>query len=205
MSTVDEVAAVRHGARLLDEKQPGWHNDVDVYTLDQSSATRCVLTQVYRKRVNPSGRHSDARYSADFVLSTGDDPAFLGFNTSARRSTGHTGLTEAWKAEIRYRRLPKTEAAPPAQGPKLLIDATDEELRVEVKRREIETKRVRPFKPGTILKFPNLTPIYVKQLDKTWCRVDPMDATVSSVAKIHDETDRYAGTNATILAGGRVD
>lgn len=40
-------ARVERGARLLDEKNPGWAWDINLDKLDMSSCYRCVLGQLY--------------------------------------------------------------------------------------------------------------------------------------------------------------
>jgi hypothetical protein len=38
---------VRLGAWLLDEKRPGWHNEISVEMLDMEDPWLCVLGQIY--------------------------------------------------------------------------------------------------------------------------------------------------------------
>jgi len=105
MSSVAERAAseltsaAHEGALLLDEKRPGWENEIDVDQLDMGSYKSCVLGQLH---------HGD--YSKGLgqlgIDSFGDD-ARLGFdNFLLRAPSGSTrealyqALTEDWKKEI---------------------------------------------------------------------------------------------------------
>jgi hypothetical protein len=47
MANVNYKTAVKRGAKLLDEKEPGWRALVDVDELDMSSACNCVVGQVF--------------------------------------------------------------------------------------------------------------------------------------------------------------
>lgn len=38
---------VERGARLLDEKRPGWENEIDIEHFDISDANTCILGQVF--------------------------------------------------------------------------------------------------------------------------------------------------------------
>lgn len=42
-------ARVARGARLLDEKRPGWRTEIDRDHLDMTSDTDCVLGQLYER------------------------------------------------------------------------------------------------------------------------------------------------------------
>jgi len=38
---------VNKGAELLDEKNPGWHNEIDISSLSMNSDCHCVVGQLY--------------------------------------------------------------------------------------------------------------------------------------------------------------
>jgi hypothetical protein len=103
--------AIAAGMVVLDEKVPGWVDQIDLDTLDMASATYvkggsmcgCILAQVdtidhtygdyFRARRRLSGLTDD-----EDELDWGFDHAF---NVSAAR---YDELTEAWRTAIRARR-----------------------------------------------------------------------------------------------------
>ena len=93
------TSAVERGASLLDEKRPGWENEIDVDRLDMNNFKNCVLGQVY------------GEYDAGLVqlgiriLST--EAIRSGFDAVTRESCPETtfsgrynALTEDWKQQI---------------------------------------------------------------------------------------------------------
>ena len=81
----------RRGAALLDEKRPGWREDVDLRSLDQASCSRCVLGQVF-------GRYAEglrSLFNEDRIRRYPDDAPY-GFDIDGE--VGHYSvLTEAWR------------------------------------------------------------------------------------------------------------
>jgi len=47
MSETDFKPMVAKGAELLDERRPGWAEDIDLELLDMTSGWHCVLGQLY--------------------------------------------------------------------------------------------------------------------------------------------------------------
>ncbi len=94
MSTIRE--RVEAGAKLLDEKVPGWREKIDLDSLDVGNHSSCILGQLY------------GEYSAGMRLLLGrpskswECSAALGFihETSAREEVKNeiACLTDGWRA-----------------------------------------------------------------------------------------------------------
>jgi len=89
---------VTAGARLLDEKKPGWHKKVKITTLDVADGGQCPLGQLYTTYW--AGRDSldlnvIGSYRHGFVASGRHD---VNIDEEYRE------LTRLWKDEIRARR-----------------------------------------------------------------------------------------------------
>ena len=46
------TASVMRGAKLLDEKSPGWHRRINLHALDLNDCQECILGQVYGEYAN---------------------------------------------------------------------------------------------------------------------------------------------------------
>lgn len=90
---------VARGARLLDQRAPGWWHRVSVLDLDISDPAKCVLGQVF------------GRYGPGVGFLAVDDPAEYGFTLGDAPPPSHgergrkalarwQALTDAWSREI---------------------------------------------------------------------------------------------------------
>ncbi|MGW2513634.1 hypothetical protein ACWC0A_30420 [Streptomyces scopuliridis] len=96
---IDYKARVLKGAALLDEKKPGWVDQIDLETLDVQSSSRCVTAQL-------SGHHDFTVGRAQLGLSI-DTYASYGFNAPSeepRRRTAYVTLNQLWRDLITERR-----------------------------------------------------------------------------------------------------
>lgn len=121
MPTAHELVA--RGAELLDEKLPGWADQIDVDHLYMASGCRCVLGQLAGEETNlcalglsEPGEYWDARKG----LGLGEREGFYGFNVSDYANAAEPNdftadplreydvtfedLRDAWKGEIVARR-----------------------------------------------------------------------------------------------------
>lgn len=91
----DECPACRvdRGAALLDERRPGWWEDVDVRTLDMGGCWSCVLGQVF-------GEYHDGTEWLGVPADTWS-VQWLGFEGSEQ---DYDVLTILWRAAINRRR-----------------------------------------------------------------------------------------------------
>ena len=84
---------VQAGAKLLDEQHPGWHNKIDIATLNIGSCFRCILGQLYGEFSEGASKlclyHSE---QFGFCLSSNEPPY------------RYKSLRERWVEEIRERR-----------------------------------------------------------------------------------------------------
>ena len=92
MSTIAERVA--SGAALLDERMPGWHQRIDLDTLDIDSCKNCVLGQIYGS--------PQMEVSFDPGLGFDIDDADYRFASSSRQRVKR--LTVAWRELIESRR-----------------------------------------------------------------------------------------------------
>lgn len=86
---------VERGAALLDERLPGWAQEIYVENLDLSDSCDCVLGQLfgdYLKGVRVLGLADE----------TWAEPARLGFHRPDRRTQWET-LSRAWRSLIARR------------------------------------------------------------------------------------------------------
>ncbi|TDB90878.1 hypothetical protein E1264_03365 [Actinomadura sp. KC216] len=90
---LDIEVRVKDGAAFLDEKRPGWADEIDLETLDVADGDYCVLAQLY-----------DDYNTGYYVLGLDDvwDRRDLGF--SAIGYDEYPALTDAWHALITERR-----------------------------------------------------------------------------------------------------
>lgn len=90
----EQVAA---GAKLLDEKRPGWAKEVNLNTLEMNSFRRCMLGQLY------------GEYYKGRDLLNIEDSAYYGFNVLGSYENASTGvisfdaLATLWKQEVKKR------------------------------------------------------------------------------------------------------
>ena len=102
---MSELEKVQRGARLLDEREPGWWVGVDPDTLELSSPTDCVIGQVFGNVFSddPTDNYCQALESLGIGRTTCPShewPAMLhGFDTYH----DHETLTGMWAQEIEVR------------------------------------------------------------------------------------------------------
>ena len=87
----DAAAAVARGIALLDEKRPGWEDEIDIAQLNIMSATKCICGQLYggyQAGIDAFGGISGLTYG----FASGGDVAI-------------NNLNEAWREAIALRRL----------------------------------------------------------------------------------------------------
>lgn len=102
MATALEL--VKRGSALLDERRPGWVDEVDISQLNIALGAKCILGQIY-------GGYGDGLGILG-ILSKGPDYGFCRAVASLGSSSDE--LTAAWRDEIAGRRLanvPKPVAA----------------------------------------------------------------------------------------------
>lgn len=73
MSTYEPA---NRGAELLDRIRPGWHNEIDLDTLEVSDFERCVLGQLYGNY----GEGGDVIFDSAGILWDTSNSVHLGFN-----------------------------------------------------------------------------------------------------------------------------
>ena len=93
MKTVDR------GAAFLDEKLPGWEDQIDLEQLDLSSRCNCVLGQLYKR---PRERNTWHRYDRGLNALGIETPSKYGFTIWG--SGTFEGLDRAWRRLIELRR-----------------------------------------------------------------------------------------------------
>lgn len=89
--------SVERGAALLDEKLPGWENDIDLEKLDLAHDCKCVLGQL-----NGGDYYRGTRRIG---LETWNDERTYGFvpQTPIGQRRRWENLTDAWRRLIRSR------------------------------------------------------------------------------------------------------
>lgn len=98
---------VQRGAALLDEKLPGWADQIDLDMLKMDDACHCVLGQIGGNRYNldrlswETGIPDDRVHYLHVVRALGIDGRDFGFNDGL---VGMDHLRDAWKGEIVARR-----------------------------------------------------------------------------------------------------
>lgn len=102
---------VERGARLLDEKLPGWADQIDLDTLNMREGCNCIIGQIGGRRFNLDalGWHNDvdAAHYSNLIGPMGIVGYEYGFDSSADRDDFHVfydDLQDAWKGEIVARR-----------------------------------------------------------------------------------------------------
>jgi hypothetical protein len=95
------VKTVDRGAALLDEREPGWAEKIDLDTLDLSSSCGCVLGQLYLRK-HPRIRRKYEAYERK-LSELGLDNASGNFGFVTWGGGRFENLTAAWKRAIRAR------------------------------------------------------------------------------------------------------
>lgn len=98
---------VQRGAAWLDEKIPGWEQQIDLDLLDVGSVENCILGQLGHGRVGSMAEECLCR-------ACGHLGARLGFEAEgdhSQRYAEYGRLTIAWDAVITWRRRPIHKAA----------------------------------------------------------------------------------------------
>jgi hypothetical protein len=100
LSTIAERVA--RGAALLDEREPGWWQRIDLSKLDLASTCRCVLGQLNTDRDGPYPRWSDILDRFGVQLR---NEFSHGFNVGGEGTEAKfANLTAAWRELIEERR-----------------------------------------------------------------------------------------------------
>lgn len=104
MSEIDYAARVQRGIALMDEKWPHWATEIDLETLDISSARACMTAQYSAAR---GGRPhwSSGRSLLDLDL---EEYELHGF--AADLEQDYPTLNRLWRAEIERRRAQADQA-----------------------------------------------------------------------------------------------
>lgn len=115
--TANELdARVAKGAALLDEKDPGWLDVIDIDRLDVHSTVDCVAGQLFSAGTDPDGAFCNTMYRLG--LDTADGATAYGFQLrvwevhwraeelgiNATGAQIYAPLTDAWKRLITARR-----------------------------------------------------------------------------------------------------
>lgn len=102
MSARESLATrVRRGVALLDEKVPGWHQRIDVETLDVNLCSKCVLGQLFRGNYDLG---LSVVFEGNFYRVTDfldSDFGFDGYSLERTRENAH--LTRLWQFVVRTR------------------------------------------------------------------------------------------------------
>lgn len=80
------------GATMLDERVPGWHDKIDLTTIEIVSGTRCILGQLY------------GTYGIGLKELSLNESYRFGF------TAGSDDLNQAWRDEVARRRFAKVPA-----------------------------------------------------------------------------------------------
>lgn len=89
---------VIRGAAFLDERRPGWRDQINLDTLDLGMCTTCVLGQL------AGGNETDwATVLDSFSIEYGEDEHEYGFNLYGE-AEAWSALTEEWREYIRETR-----------------------------------------------------------------------------------------------------
>lgn len=93
---------VAKGAALLDEREPGWWQRIDLDTLDLKAPCRCILGQLDTDRQDHDlWLWIASRFGLDVWE---DDDKRLGFNVLHHSDRAYANLTAAWRTLIEARR-----------------------------------------------------------------------------------------------------
>lgn len=108
------ATAARNGALLMDDKQPGWAQEVNPATLAIHSITRCVIGQSMTPRL-VGGAYT--RKVARLGIALEETPLY-GFALTAEQARNYEtwgALTDAWRVEIASRTAVTTPSPADAQ------------------------------------------------------------------------------------------
>lgn len=97
MSNDAHVAAAR-GAKFLDQRRPGWADEIRLADLDLRSLDNCVLGQLY-------GDWGKAQEAIEEIRWDADRQMYYGFETDHPHTRQkYAALTEEWQDQILMRR-----------------------------------------------------------------------------------------------------
>jgi hypothetical protein len=107
----DELAErVERGAALLDERRPGWWDEVDVGSLDLRQCDLCILGQLWGDYLD--GRGEVVRLGYGYRAQ--EESIRHGFDVSRRihadLHADYAALTDLWRAAIERRRAAERTA-----------------------------------------------------------------------------------------------
>lgn len=106
--------AARRGARLLDQREPGWHQAVNLTQLDISDGNACVLGQVFEPQTEWQQLAYGSGYNRGMYLLGLEYGGSCRHGFAAYRCS-YGQLEEAWTAEVEKRtkrvRVTKEQAA----------------------------------------------------------------------------------------------
>lgn len=105
MSMTNARNAAARGAALLDQHRPGWHNNINLDTLNMASCSNCVVGQTFGGWTRGCEEMDIVGRSADY-----------GFDTNSLST--YDELTDAWRELIERRRQ---EPEPLAQWERELL------------------------------------------------------------------------------------
>lgn len=101
-----------HGARIMDENNPGWHKEIDSGILDLADGSACILGQTHgwwRDGAKKLGLSRKEAEKFGFVLNLYDsdgnyvypDDSYEDLNK--KQAEAYSKLTEAWIREVKKR------------------------------------------------------------------------------------------------------
>lgn len=108
---------VARGVALLDQKRPGWEQEIDLDTLDISKPCFCVVGQMYKSYFSPFEAGAVDLVGWDAYDYDDNAPALIEHGFSGVRSADDDGefdaLTVEWNRVIRARRAAPTQVSLP--------------------------------------------------------------------------------------------
>ena len=96
---------VERGVALLDEKRPGWENEIDLTNLRMASFQSCILGQLYKSHIFPYTGYFEG--CNDLGIS-GADGSEYGFDLPEKfkgKETSWEQLDQEWRDLIIERRM----------------------------------------------------------------------------------------------------
>jgi hypothetical protein len=105
MSKMDEVRQrATRGALLLDQKHPGWENEINLEKFEIQNQCLCVLGQLYRSFANGANTLFGSMMYRNLVVDHGFDSGSGPDDLTVYRQFNL--LQEAWVEEIKNRQSP---------------------------------------------------------------------------------------------------